>query len=36
MVGAAIAKRMPVIWLRRFVIAVGTVLTVIYFVKTYY
>ena len=35
MVGAAIAKRMPAIWLRRFVIAVGAVLTVIYFVKTY-
>src|SRR5574343_1752676 len=35
MAGAAVAKRMPAIWLRRLVIAVGASLTVIYFVKTY-
>jgi len=33
--GAAVAKRMPAIWLRRLVIAVGASLTVIYFFKTY-
>lgn len=35
MAGAAVAKRMPAIWLRRLVIAVGASLTVIYFFKTY-
>ena len=35
MAGAAVAKRMPAIWLRRFVIAVGATLTVIYFGKSY-
>lgn len=35
MVGAAVAKRMPAIWLRRLVIAVGATLTMVYFVKTY-
>lgn len=33
--GAAVAKRMPALWLRRLVIAVGTSLTVIYFFKAY-
>jgi uncharacterized membrane protein YfcA len=35
MAGAAVAKRMPAIWLRRLVIAVGATLTVVYFFKTY-
>ena len=35
MAGAAVAKRMPAIWLRRFVIAVGATLTAIYFAKAY-
>lgn len=33
--GAALARRLPALWLRRLVVAVGTVLTIIYFVKTY-
>ncbi|MGE5469903.1 MAG: sulfite exporter TauE/SafE family protein [Bacteroidota bacterium] len=35
MAGAAVAKRMPAIWLRRLVIAVGATLTIVYFFKTY-
>lgn len=35
MAGAAVAKRMPAIWLRRLVIAVGATLTTVYFFKTY-
>ncbi|GBG01033.1 UPF0721 transmembrane protein [Azospira sp. I13] len=34
--GAALARRLPALWLRRLVVAVGTVLTIIYFVKTYF
>lgn len=34
--GAALAKRLPSLWLRRIVITVGTVLTVLYFNKTYF
>ena len=34
-VGASVARRLPNLWLRRFVVAVGSSLTVIYFVKTY-
>ncbi len=34
-VGASFARRLPAVWLRRIVIAVGTVLTVVYFFKTY-
>lgn len=34
-VGASVARKMPSLWLRRFVVAVGSALTVIYFVKTY-
>ncbi|HZX31614.1 MAG TPA: sulfite exporter TauE/SafE family protein [Rhodocyclaceae bacterium] len=33
--GASVARRLPALWLRRLVVAVGTALTVIYFVKTY-
>ncbi|MDD5295923.1 MAG: sulfite exporter TauE/SafE family protein [Rhodocyclaceae bacterium] len=33
--GAALAKRLPSLWLRRLVITIGTVLTVLYFKKTY-
>ncbi|MBS1188386.1 MAG: hypothetical protein H6R10_178 [Rhodocyclaceae bacterium] len=33
--GASLARRLPALWLRRFVIAVGSSLTAIYFVKTY-
>lgn len=33
--GASVAKRMPALWLRRLVIAVGSSLTVIYFFKAY-
>ncbi len=33
-VGAAFARRLPAIWLKRLVILVGAVLTVIYFIKT--
>lgn len=32
--GASIARRIPALWLRRFIIAVGLVLTVFYFNKT--
>jgi uncharacterized membrane protein YfcA len=35
-VGASLARRMPSIWLRRLVIAVGSILTVVYFGKTYF
>ena len=35
MAGAAVAKRMPAIWLRRLVIAVGATLTTVYFFKIY-
>ncbi len=34
-VGAALARKLPALWLKRLVIAVGAVLTVIYFIKTY-
>ncbi len=34
-VGASLARRLPAIWLRRLVVAVGTFLTVIYFIKIY-
>ena len=34
-VGASVARRMPALWLRRLVIVVGAILTVIYFVKIY-
>lgn len=34
--GAALARRLPNLWLKRLVIAVGASLTVIYFVKTYF
>lgn len=34
-VGAALARKLPAKWLKRLVIAVGAVLTVIYFIKTY-
>jgi uncharacterized membrane protein YfcA len=33
-VGAALARRIPAIWLRRFIIAVGSLLTIHYFVQT--
>jgi uncharacterized membrane protein YfcA len=33
--GALLAKRLPAIWLRRLVIAVGATLTAVYFVRTY-
>ena len=33
--GAAFARRLPAIWLRRLVVAVGGVLSLIYFIKTY-
>ncbi len=33
--GAAFARRLPALWLRRFVVLVGSVLTAIYFFKTY-
>lgn len=33
-VGASIARKIPASWLRRFIIAVGTLLTVFYFYKT--
>jgi uncharacterized membrane protein YfcA len=32
--GAHIAKYLPAVWLKRLVIAVGSLLTVIYFFKT--
>lgn len=34
-VGAAVARRLPAKWLKRLVIAVGAVMSVIYFTKTY-
>ena len=34
--GASLARRLPARWLRRLVVAVGTVLTAIYFAKTYF
>lgn len=34
--GSALARRLPALWLKRFVIAVGTALTIIYFAKTYF
>ncbi len=34
-VGAALARRLPAMWLKRLVILVGAVLTAIYFIKTY-
>ncbi len=34
-VGAAFARRLPAKWLKRIVIAVGAILTVLYFLKTY-
>ena len=33
--GAAFARRLPAVWLRRLVVAVGGVLSLIYFIKTY-
>ena len=32
--GAAMARKLPAVWLRRFIIAVGSLLTVYYFGKT--
>ncbi|HEY8606531.1 MAG TPA: sulfite exporter TauE/SafE family protein [Noviherbaspirillum sp.] len=32
--GASVARRIPAVWLRRFIIAVGALLTVFYFIKT--
>lgn len=34
-VGALFARRLPALWLRRLVVAVGSTMTVIYFYKTY-
>lgn len=34
--GASLARRLPALWLRRLVVLVGSVLTVIYFFKTYF
>jgi uncharacterized membrane protein YfcA len=34
--GAAFARRLPALWLKRLVVAVGASLTVIYFFKTYF
>lgn len=34
--GASLARRLPALWLRRLVVAVGASLTVIYFFKTYF
>jgi len=33
-VGAAFARKLPAVWLKRLVIAVGATLTVVYFIKT--
>jgi uncharacterized protein len=33
--GASIARKIPALWLRRFIIAVGFALTVFYFYKTF-
>lgn len=35
-VGALFARRLPALWLRRLVVAVGSTMTVIYFYKTYF
>ncbi|MBW7900672.1 MAG: sulfite exporter TauE/SafE family protein [Rhodocyclaceae bacterium] len=35
-VGALLARRLPGLWLRRMVVAVGSTMTVIYFYKTYF
>ncbi len=34
--GAAFARRLPALWLRRLVVAVGATLTTVYFIKTYF
>ena len=34
--GAALARRLPALWLRRLVVAVGASLSLIYFIKTYF
>lgn len=34
--GAALARRLPALWLRRLVVVVGASLTLIYFIKTYF
>lgn len=34
--GAALARRLPALWLRRLVVAVGSTLTTVYFAKTYF
>lgn len=34
--GASLARRLPALWLRRLVVAVGSALTLIYFIKTYF
>lgn len=34
--GALVARRLPAPWMRRFIIAIGSVLTAYYFIKTYY
>lgn len=34
--GASIARRLPAVWLRRLVVAVGASLSVVYFLKTYF
>ena len=34
--GAALARRLPALWLRRLVVATGASLSVIYFIKTYF
>ncbi|MBL8440778.1 MAG: sulfite exporter TauE/SafE family protein [Betaproteobacteria bacterium] len=34
--GAAFARRLPALWLRRLVVAVGATLTTVYFIQTYF
>lgn len=34
--GAALARRLPALWLRRLVVVVGSTLTAVYFAKTYF
>ncbi|MBK1680107.1 sulfite exporter TauE/SafE family protein [Rhodocyclus tenuis] len=34
--GASLARRLPALWLRRLVVAVGSALTLIYFIKIYF
>jgi uncharacterized membrane protein YfcA len=34
-VGAAFARKLPAVWLKRLVIAVGATLTVVYFIKSH-